>query len=56
MRVLGFYCKKVARKRDIEKKKKKKKKKKKTSIEKIPKTPMQNSLLWAILNLSRACL
>jgi hypothetical protein len=24
MRVLGFYCKKVARKRDIEKKKKKK--------------------------------
>jgi hypothetical protein len=45
MRVLGFYCKKVARKRDIEKKKKKQQKLK-TSIEKCPKPPMQNLLLW----------
>jgi hypothetical protein len=55
MRVLGFYCKKVARKREIEKKKKKKKKKKNHNKE-ISQTPNAKSPSLAILNLSRACL
>jgi hypothetical protein len=56
MRVLGFYCKKVARKRDIEKKKKKKTTKTQNLNREMSQTPNAKSPSLAILNLSRACL
>jgi hypothetical protein len=55
MRVLGFYCKKVARKREIEKKKKKTTKTQNLNRE-MSQTPNAKSPSLAILNLSRACL
>jgi hypothetical protein len=54
MRVLGFYCKKVARKREIEKKKKTTKTQ--NLNREMSQTPNAKSPSLAILNLSRACL
>jgi hypothetical protein len=53
MRVLGFYCKKVARKREIEKKKTTKTQ---NLNREMSQTPNAKSPSLAILNLSRACL